>query len=83
MPPNKWSAHVHIKQGGLNGWCEHCTAEARHAAIATTVRKVGYAKTIDKLNFLANIANKRNNRGLTEVAERDLGWTERKYGGES
>ena len=80
MEPKKkvtWSRHVHLKEGALRGWCEKCPAARRHAALRSVVQRDGYAKAIRRLNFLRNVANRRDNSRLRTVAGQDLRWAER------
>jgi hypothetical protein len=76
-----WSRHVHVKEGALKGWCAKCPAERRRRAIRSVVRKDGYAVAVRRLNFVRNVANRRNNRALRTVASRDVAWVERTLGG--
>ena len=72
MTEEKWSSHVgHLEEGGLHGWCASCPPEERHRAIERTVRTDGYATAIRRLNFLANVANRRDNEHLHRVAHED------------
>jgi hypothetical protein len=74
----QWSKHVgHLEEGGLHGWCASCPPEERHRAIERTVRADGYATAVRRLNFLANVANRRDNEHLHRVAREDVEWTER------
>jgi hypothetical protein len=76
----KWARHVHMKEGALKGWCAKCPAARRHAALRSVAKKDGYAAAVRRLNFLSNVASRRNNRGLHAVARRDLRWVERALG---
>ncbi len=72
MAEQKWSRHVgHLGEGGLHGWCASCPPGERHQAIERTVRADGYATAIRRLNFLANVANRRDNGRLHRVARED------------
>jgi hypothetical protein len=73
----KWSRHVHAKEGGLRGWCEKCPAARRRAALRTVVRRDGYATAIRRLNFLRNVANRKDNLRLAAVAGQDLRWAQK------
>ena len=74
----QWSKHVgHLEEGWLHGWCVRCPPEERHRAIERTVRADGYATAVRRLNFLANVANRRDNERLHRVAREDVEWTER------
>ncbi|MGA8302247.1 MAG: hypothetical protein WA691_06120 [Thermoplasmata archaeon] len=59
------------------GWCEKCPAAKRHSALRSVVRRSGYAVTIRCLNFLRNVANRKDNRGLRSIASRDLRWAQK------
>jgi hypothetical protein len=85
MPPRtkKWSRHVHVRSGALKGWCEKCPAAQRHVALRKSVRSDGYATTVRRLNFLRNVADRRDNRGLAHAAERDLAWAKKELGSSS
>jgi hypothetical protein len=74
MAGKKWAKHVHMKRGGLHGWCEHCPARVRHAALRTGAREDGAAVISKRLNYLANVANRENNFRLHEVARTDQRW---------
>lgn len=76
---DKFSKHVHLKSKKLYGWCLYCAADERHAALAKSIRKDGYATTIRRLNFLHNIANRQDNEKLREVAARDENWVRRHW----
>jgi hypothetical protein len=76
----RWSRHVHTKSGALRGWCERCPAAKRHSALRSVVRSDGYAVAVRRLNFLKNVANRRNNRGLVTKATQDLRWTRKNFG---
>ncbi len=74
----QWSKHVgHLEEGGLHGWCASCPPEERHRAVERTVRADGYATAVRRLNFLANVANRRDNEHLHRVAREDVEWAER------
>ncbi len=78
MNEKKWSSHVgHLEEGGLHGWCASCPPDERHRALETTIRTDGYATATRRLNFLANVANRRDNEHLHRVARDDLEWAER------
>lgn len=75
MTEEKWSKHAgHLEEGGLHGWCASCLPEERHRAIERTVRADGYATTVHRLNFLANIASRQDNGRLHRVALEDEEW---------
>ncbi|MFZ0891439.1 MAG: hypothetical protein WB778_10020 [Thermoplasmata archaeon] len=76
----KWARHVHMKEGALKGWCVKCPAERRRKALRSVARKDGYAVTVRRLNFLRNVADRRNNRPLRTIASRDILWVERTLG---
>jgi hypothetical protein len=79
MAEEKWSKHVgHLEEGGLHGWCASCPPEERRRAIERTVRDDGYATAIRRLGFLANVANRRDNKDLHRVARDDLEWAEQR-----
>jgi hypothetical protein len=74
----KWSKHVgHLEEGGLHGWCASCPPDVRHRAIERTVSRDSYATAVRRLNFLANVANRRDNERLRRVAREDIEWAER------
>jgi hypothetical protein len=74
----KWSKHDgHLEEDGLHGWCARCPPEERHKAIERTVRADGYATAVRRLDFLANVANRRDNEHLHRVAGEDVRWVER------
>jgi hypothetical protein len=75
----RWSKHIHVEQGGLNGWCDSCSVEDRHRSIRTTVREDGYATAIRRLNFLANVANRQDNEKLHDVAREDEAWLRKQH----
>jgi Family of unknown function (DUF5771) len=75
----KWARHVHMKEGALKGWCAKCPAARRRKALRSVVRKDGYAVAIRRLNFLRNVANRRSNRTLRTIANRDILWVERTF----
>jgi hypothetical protein len=75
--PVKWARHVHVKSGALKGWCEKCPATRRHAALRSVARRDGYATAVRRLNFLRNVANRKDNRRLATVAAVDLRWAQR------
>ena len=77
MAEQNWSSHAgHLEEGGLHGWCASCPPEERHRAIERTVRAGGYATATRRLNFLANVASRRDNEHLHRVAHEDLQWAE-------
>jgi hypothetical protein len=73
----KWARHVHLKEGSLRGWCEKCPAAKRRSALRSVVRRSGYAVAIRRLNFLRNVASRKDNRGLRSIAARDLLWAQK------
>ena len=78
MAEEKWSKHVgHLEEAGLTVWCASCPPEGRHRAIERTVRADGYATAIRRLNFLANVANRKDNGHLHRVAREDEDWARR------
>ena len=74
MPAQKFSRNVHLVHGGLMGWCAHCSAKARHAALTRTVRKDGYAKTVRRLNYIRNLQE--HHSAVHRVMTADLRWLE-------
>lgn len=80
MVNRKWSRHVHLKEGALKGWCSRCPAARRRQALRSVARSDGYAVAIRRLNFLKNVANRRDNAGLRTAAGRDIVWAERVLG---
>jgi len=90
----KWARKVHL-QGHLSGWHEDEGERTRHEALNRTVRRDGYATTIRRLDFIANVANRSNNTKLLvafvpdrflsqadrlhRVARSDIKWLERKH----
>jgi hypothetical protein len=76
----KWARHVHMKPGAMKGRCAKCPASKRRTAIRSVVRSDGFAVAIRRLNFLQNVANRRNNAALHTVTSRDLLWAERTLG---
>jgi hypothetical protein len=80
MVTRKWSRHVHVKEGALKGWCSKCPAARRRRALRSVARSAGYATAIRRLNFLRNVANRRDNTGLRTAASRDIVWAERTLG---
>jgi len=81
MAERRWSRHVHARRGGLHGWCEHCSAESRHRALRSAARADGWGTVVRRLNYLANVANRSNNRTLHHVARTDERWAERQERG--
>jgi hypothetical protein len=77
--PRRWSRHIHMKAGALRGWCAKCPAARRHTALRSVQRTDGYAVTVRRLNYLRNVANRRNNPDLRTVAARDIRWLERQH----
>ena len=79
MSRDQWSRGVELHEGALErlGWHMDAPAETRHRAIDRSVREVGYARTMDRLDFMRNVANRGDNRRLHEVAEEDAHWLER------
>jgi hypothetical protein len=76
-PKRKWARHIHLKEGALHGWCEKCPAARRHSALRTTARTDGYAKAVRRLNFLRNVASRKDNKRLSRVAAQDLRWVQK------
>jgi hypothetical protein len=79
MSENKWSKDVELHEGALErlGWKEHESAESRHRALERSVREFGYARTVERLDFMANVASREDNRGLHHAAREDLDWLRR------
>lgn len=77
MAKDRWSQHAHVDRGGLPGWCESCSPDSRHAALRAAAARDGKTAVIRRLNFLRNIANRKNNMELHRVAQTDLEWAER------
>jgi hypothetical protein len=73
----RWARHVHIKAGAMKGWCAQCPAAKRHSALRSVAKSDGYGVTVRRLNFLANVANRRSNPKLRIVARRDVLWARR------
>ena len=74
-----WSKGVRPKEGVLRayGWSEGASAEERHRALERSVGRDGYATTVDRLEFMRNVASRENNRGLRETAQADCEWLSR------
>ena len=75
----KWSKHVHVTQGGLGAWCEPCSSEIRHTALRTMIQADGAETVSKRLNFLANVADRRGNAPLREVARADQEWVKANF----
>jgi hypothetical protein len=75
----RWSKEAELHQGALarHGWKEHESAEERHRALERSVRADGYKTTVERLVFMENVANRKDNRGLHETAHADLEWIQR------
>ena len=75
----KWAKDVELHRGALErlGWKEQESAEVRHRALERSVREDGYRETVDRLVFMENVANRKNNRELRETAHADLDWIKR------
>ncbi|MGI0156515.1 MAG: hypothetical protein ACREDE_10360 [Thermoplasmata archaeon] len=82
MAEDRWSRNVRVHRGALerHGWREHESEEKRHAALRRSAEEDGYATTIRRLNFLRNVANRRDNSELRRVAHEDERWLERMHG---
>ncbi len=76
MPEEKWSKEVGLHEGALekHGWKEHESAEERHRALERSVRADGYRTTVDRLDFMANVASRHDNHELHATARADLEW---------
>ena len=81
MSGSNWSRHVHVRRGGLGRWCDRCPASSRHRALEAVARRDGWGTVVRRLNFLANVANRRDNERLHEVARTDERWAERREEG--
>ncbi|MHB8430196.1 MAG: hypothetical protein ACYDDZ_06650 [Acidimicrobiales bacterium] len=79
MTEEKWSKGVTVHRGALerHGWKENESGDARHAALERSVRADGYKTTIDRLDFLSNVANLKDNEALATTAADDRLWLER------
>ena len=75
---DKFSRNVHLVRGGLHGYCTHCPLSARRAALTRTVDKDGYATTVRRLNYIANLDKHRP--AIHRVMRADLHWLEANYG---
>jgi hypothetical protein len=75
MSERKWSKNVHPHEGALRryGWSEDASAEERHRALVRSVKEDGYARTIERLDFVVSV-NGRQNPGLAAGAEHDRHW---------
>lgn len=73
----RWSRDVHPREGALlrYGWRADESAELRHRALERSVHRDGYAKTIERLDFVANVAGRDNHR-LKQSATEDRAWLE-------
>ena len=76
MSEDKWSKEVELHRGALerHGWRENESAEERHRALERSVRADGYKTTVDRLVFLENVADRRDNQALHATAHEDLEW---------
>jgi hypothetical protein len=74
----KWSKTVELR-GSLHGWHERESESERHEALRRSVRDDGYATTVRRLDFIANVANRKDNERLHRVAREDLRWAERMH----
>jgi len=74
----KWSRNVHPHEGALRrfGWSEGASEEVRRRAVRESVYQDGYATTVSRLDYLANV-NKHHDKRLAEVARSDLEWVEK------
>lgn len=75
----KWSKNVHPQEGALRryGWSESAPAEVRHHALEESAKRDGYATTMERLDFMANVANHRDNEALYLTAAEDRAWFKR------
>lgn len=83
MADRKFSRHVHVKHGALDGWCEHCPARSRHAALRRVAARDGAGTVSRRLNYLANVADRSDNERLHDVARADQRWVARNLEHES
>lgn len=72
----KWSSGIRTQRGGLGGWHESQSAETRHRHLREVARKDGPAEVSRRLNFLANIYDRKTNSELGRVAREDQRWVE-------
>lgn len=80
MSEEKFSRSIGpLHEGGLHGWKAHGSSEERHRAIERSIRDDGYPKTIERLDFIANVANRRNNRVEHAAARADIRWAEERH----
>jgi hypothetical protein len=78
---DKWSRKVKLHKGALakHGYDEEEGERERHEALRRSVRQDGYKTTIDRLSFIRNVANRRNNERSHRIAEQDEKWLERMH----
>lgn len=79
MAEEKWSKNVHPHEGGLRkyGWSEDASDAQRHRALERSVKMDGYAITVDRLDFMRNVADRRDNQRLGSTARSDYEWLRR------
>ncbi len=81
----KWSAKVgRLHEGALKryGWSAEGTAEERHRATDRSIRADGYAKTIERLDYIANVASREDNETLHSAARGSIEYAEAQHDGE-
>lgn len=66
-----------LKKGALEKFGYHTdeSADKRHKALAKSVKKVGYAETIRRLNAV-RVLNKNTNPSLSRLFTRDMHWVQ-------
>ena len=74
----KWASNVHPKKGALHGWHADESAHERHAALERSLKVDGYAETVRRLEFVANV-NENASPETTKVARTDVKWLEREH----
>ena len=75
----KWSTSVgRLHEGALRryGWSVDGTPEERHRATERSIRAEGYARTIERLDYLANVADRENNERLHSAARGSIEYAE-------
>lgn len=74
MARTGWPRRVRVRKGALGGWHESQPQSERHEILRRDARRRGAGRVSRELNFLSNVANRRDNPELHRVAREDQRW---------
>jgi hypothetical protein len=70
----RWARGINVRPGALSGWHDNEPVRERHRVLTRAANRDGPGEVSRRLNFLSNVANRRDNKRLHRIARADQKW---------